>query len=405
MSILVYIDGKNYTFEDMSSAHAWLGIYPFLQILYASLFIPVSFVGFFLNILNMWILCRGGSGTSRANSEFRIKLYDYLRVYTFTSIISTFLEFWFGFTQCFELIPALANQYLAQMYSCFVYSPVHNTLTFLKSSIDILIMFDRLGTLNPEFRLNLPNIIHPYKFSMGLFVMLAVVNIPYYLSYQVDKAIITNTEDEYYIYYRYIIENSEFSDSSYGKIILAMLFFFKHGVTLLLEVVLNLIFYVNLRRYFVKKNQLIANVFQQARKNKVSSAETEATHRSSLRVDITTRVPVNSINEASGSTEHPPTHPKQSISLCHSANSIERNSRMVIVHSLISILHQMSLFVYLSYSLTHDDLVMYTLRFVANFMSSLRHGSSFFVFYFFNTSFRSCLNSCLSEVKCCFSIK
>jgi hypothetical protein len=377
--LLIYPNNKNTTCESFDSALEHLGSYFFIDILYMSLFVPVSCLGLILNLINLYIFFFH----NKHKNDFKIQLYDYIRIYTITSILLNVLELVFVFSQCFRLLERISNTYVMQLYATFIYSPIHSTLTFFKFIIDILIIVERLITLNPKKKLSKLRKIHPYKICLLVLLIIAPINSPYFLAYIPREILIFDLSNNTLIVRFHFIDRTIFANSLHGQIILHTLFAIRHVLTLSIEISLNIVSYFNLRNYLAKKCALISSRF--CKQNQISQILEENTKYSNKNMTPEKDLSTTTIIGNSLST-HEISDLKNRSKTCVNEKNL---SRMVIVLSLISIFHQIILITYCAYDIRHDDLTDYVLRFVANFSSALRHSTTFFIFFFYNKSFNT----------------
>ena len=370
----------NDSFASLDLALTNFGSHLFVDILYVSMLISTSLVGVILNSLSLVVFI------SKKNNEFRIGFYDYMRVYSSCGILLNFSEFFFGFTQCYHLFPELARQFAAQFYTTYIYSPVHNTLTCLKFLIDILIIINRLLSFNSSSNRLCSKFksLSPYMLSLVILMVLIPLNSPYFIAYALEKKIIkvtndNNNENDDQLFVYYIIVNSKFALSILGQAVLYALFFLRHVLTLCVEIALNCIFYIQLRRYAIRKSLLTR--CKTLRSNQISSASDY------IVIDL------------AKSANTPPMPINRSVLSCVnvSEKNTQRNTRMIVVMSVVSMFHQAVLITYYVYDIQSSDTLRDALRFCSNYISCLRHSLAFFIFYAYNKTFKSSINEMVAK--------
>jgi hypothetical protein len=367
--VIVFLsDISNLTFQSLDEAYQFYGATKFLDYAFPSFYIPFGTLGLVLNIMSYRILLR--------KEFYTIQLYTYIRIYVFSSVILNFLQTFYSITMT-RLLPSVQNTYLGQAYACFVYTPIHNLLTFYKFGIDLAIIIDRISTLSPRvkkiYKLNAIQIL------ILIFVIVLVVDFPYFFTFVPNRVnfIYKNQSIEYYY-----TDTSSFARSKIGKIVLYIVYFFRHVVTLISEIILDIISNILLSKHFLNKQKLtkLSRVQSMTVDHSVQNKTAEMSKSVSLSGHATLQ---NQNNSLKNTIVTPATNlPLSSMSAENKATV------MVTVLILTSLIHQILLLTYFVYYLIAFDSTAILLDFIGNFSSVVRHGSNFLVLYFFNLNFR-----------------
>jgi hypothetical protein len=362
MVLAVESDDSAKNFTNLDEAYAAYGASVFADYAFPIMIVPVALIGLLTNSLNLIVLFR---------KEFRtIKLYSFLRINVFSSIILSLSEMIYPFTMS-RLFPRLQNTYPGQAYGCFFHVPIQ-TLSFFKALIDIVIYSDRVATYYPKLKKLFK--LKPYQIMILVFLIDLAIDFPYFLSFTPDRVLFFMLENNSTSANRepiefYFSEPSSFSKSQHGRIILYMVYALKHVICLTVESTLMIISYVMLRSHLNKKNKLTANKYA------IKEGERQ---KSSVRGGACTRGSSGNIKDKMISrTEN-------------------RATLMFICISLLSVIHQSLVLLYFTYYLFSYDHVALILDCVGNFSLVVKNASNFFVFYFFNLNFRAVIKQILS---------
>jgi hypothetical protein len=349
--VALLLGQANLTFPSMNDLYDFIGFTLPMDILYASLFLTTNIVGFILNCISLHVLNQ---------KEFKtLKLYYFLRVYTTSGLITNVLQFTFVPAYCRRLLPSISSSYLSQAYIAYFFAPVHNMFTFLKFALDLAIGFDRIATFSQ--RVN-----HFYHMSarnicMLVFTVVLVLDSPYYFQFTIGQYEIQTlrTGQTAPLYFP---SNSKFARNLAGVVILNIVYSIRHGLTLIVQIAMNVAAYILFHRYMKQKNMLIHN-----------NADFPHHH-------------FHTHYHSSVNAENAVAHTKE-----HMFNAERNVSHMIATLSLVSILHQLVLLGIYVYTLAcpTNGFVTIALMFVANYCNNFRHLIAFWAFCKFNRNFKA----------------
>lgn len=335
---------KNITYTDYDSALFAVGyIYP-IEILYVSVFLPVTIVGVFLNIISIAIL-----NTDRFNQH----ICSYFVYSCCISIIGNVTAVIHALSSCagFNLIK-IGNTFIVQWLQAFIYTPCYNMTSYALFLLDIFICLDRLAVFDPKYKKYVEKY-QPRQALACVIVIVIIVNFPYlYLTYEpVQNVLVSSNGAMSVINFVRIADWAK--RGSYGYNIMYVIYFVKFVLTFSVEIMLNLISLSKFREFLANKSKLV--------------------HACQIRKSMNT----NELNV--------------NMNKIKSIDVERKITKLVISNNLASFVHNVALIVYVVYYLNmfNLDLTIRVLQFTAMFVSVVRHASHFFFFYTFNSHFRS----------------
>ena len=153
--------------------HQWFQLYGLTlerDILCLFINLPISFIGFILNIISYSILCK--------KAFEKIIIYSYMRMYTLNSIIINLVSIF--------LFTANINYYFDFSYASpipsyflsYVYIPVINICMLFAILIEIVITIERIS----NFKLSFRSITRQEPKNIGIIFLLAslIINVQYF---------------------------------------------------------------------------------------------------------------------------------------------------------------------------------------------------------------------------------
>jgi hypothetical protein len=199
----------------------------------------VSIAGFILSAFSLVIL---------RSDEFKIPLYAYLRVYCLSNIICSFINI-FNFVFSTYRIFEWSNSYGAQVYYNYILIPVVNISYFYGSVLNIVIILDRISYF--DFRMRTFFKLSPYVISMIAFVVIFVIDIPYYFIYvPYSTDVKLNRTFTFTVWYSY---PSEFATTLLGQVLLYIIYALRDVALTFVLIGLNMVSIYKLKRHFTKK--------------------------------------------------------------------------------------------------------------------------------------------------------
>lgn len=343
------------TYADLDAAYYDLGyIYP-LEVVYLAVFLPATIVGLGLNVISVIIL---------NSNRFNKPIFSYFIYTCLVGIYGNAVAIIHGFSTCagYSLVP-FANNYIAQWLEAYIYIPSYNMASYAKFLLDVAIILDRLIVFNTVIK-PLMERVKPYQVFLMIIVFTVFINYPYiHLVYEPRENYLIQNGAVFVIYTVNLVPWG--LKGSYGYVVMYSIYLFKHVLTLIVEIILNMISLKKFRSFIAKKNSLRMRTFN-------STATT--THHEEF-------------------DEPPPPPPQSSRHQSASSKSLDadRNiTKLVFLNTLASFLHHSILIVYVIYYLHAQKLssAVRCVQLLAALASVLRHGANFFFFYGFNTNFR-----------------
>lgn len=195
------------------------------------LIVPLCILGFFLNGISLIIFFK--------KAFDNLSLFQYLKVYTANSLIlillGIFTPNYFSFSYNVRIFKCLIISSFSPMLYCFGYT------------LDTFINIERALCYSKKFAKF--KLLTPYKVCLIAFILVLLINLPTFFIYG-----ITDDKD----LTKELCYRTEFSLSSFGKIILVMAFILQ-GPLLLAAVIASNLFSILSFRDFIKKKSLNLN--------------------------------------------------------------------------------------------------------------------------------------------------
>ena len=218
-----------------------IGKLPALQYTYVYLLIPSSLIASGVNILIFMVL---------KNKEFESKSFFFFFKLNVINSILLSLVIMTSFLALTKRVFEFTNSYAASVYSSYIYGPLSSTLYLNNSLLEIFIVIERSLYFMPS-KYNILKLVNIKKLGTTTFFLSFIISLPIffiispgYLDFQVD----VNKTVRLYFW-----QMTNFSMSMAGKIILYTMYFLRDALPLVLNLALNLISVVFIRKY---KNRL-----------------------------------------------------------------------------------------------------------------------------------------------------
>ena len=331
--------------------------------LFLYVYTPINVIGFFLNLTNFLIF---------SNEEFNTNLYKYLRFYCLDSALLNFISS-FAVLYKSTRLSAFSKVYFSVFIFSYIYSDIVNTIYFINSILDLIILIDRIALFKPKFKFDKFN---PYFICIIITIICTVINIPYFMLFTPVYFYAEFNNQTVTKFYYYGL--SKFGSSDIGKNFSYFLNGVRDAGTLLVEFILNIVSLILLKEYLNKKKKLI----------KISS---NATKHSNLEIKS-----VNQNGSRLNSDHTTPTlRPKEK----NISNRELKANAMVIFMCFMSSTEHLLILIAIISKLLFNGFFSSILIFLGNFGISLKHAMSFLTFYLFNKNFARKFNSYINEFK------
>ena len=304
----------------------------------------ISILGGFLNLLSFYILTKRPFNNTQ--------LFQYLKVYVINSSILCFMSST-NFVMTTYYVFDFTNTYSARAYGTFFFIVVVTTAHFYGGVLDIYISLERMFYFIPS----LNNWIIKFKYKkvcLILFVAVLVLNFPFFfINSPAFIDVQLNETETFRIWYFGL---SSFGMSKAGQITSFVTYSIRDVLTLLVEVVLNMLSVILLKRYIRKKKAVL-----NAAPNKTESTSNTQTEA----------LPAAAVNRG------------EVLARLNTNLTI-----MVFIMCLFSTLAHVFLITCTTNFLFSQDMLACGLCYLANLFVSIKHASNFFIFVFFNSFFR-----------------
>ena len=286
----------------------------------------------------------------------------YLKIYTFSSMVSCFF-FTFSFiSKTPRIIPNLSLTYWASFYRCKIL-PWNLTLYFFINTLDCLILFERISFFKSKLKKYVLK--NPYIVCLVMFIFCNIFNFTNVLveeprsQLEYMKASKNFSTNNYFEY----CKRNELISNIYWKILAFFIFLFKNVIMLIFELTLNIYSIILFRRYIKEKKEYFLLFMIDDENNKSKSTSSN-----------------NNEDEA------------DIISPFHIMTSFNSKlTKMTIYLSFCTLLEQISfLIACLKFFKGKDNDIILTnyIHLVLKIFLSLKYISNIFVFYHFNKNFR-----------------
>ena len=317
---------------------SWLvdGIYTFLVA-------PFGLIGIILNLFSLFIFY--------SIKLKRSKLYIYLRFYTINGSILCFLSsLWF--ISMSPLYSPFYLSYLWRFFRAYVFTMVFTIIYLISILLDLIIAFDRLAifyTGLKKFYIKLK----PHLIIISFISVSFIINLPTCFSYYVKS------EQEFVNDVKYNLTIFSFNGrtsyfySQHGLIIAYVQLFIRDILTLIVEIIISSISYYSFRKFNINRIDMDLILNQR--------------HDSSI---------TNRNNE-------------------NMRKKLIKDRQLLLMNLILSLLSIVShLFIFITYVLVYRgvSIELFVLVSLAIFGISFKHFLNFFIFYFFNSNFKTKCN-------------
>lgn len=312
---------------------SYFGVTFELDVLYMYILTIFSLLSIFLNSLVFKVILK---------IKFNLSIiYSYFRLYIFNSLIISILLMTTFIGNTYRTFK-FTNTYLALAFAIYGNTPLLSTFYFYSTLLEIIIILERTERfIAPKYRY-----LRKFNFNnicMATFLFSFVLNFPTFFNYHPGFSDVQlNDSLTFRIYYWAL---SDYSNSLFGSILSFTIYFIRDFMFLVLKIALNVYSVYLIKKYLAKIRPV--PVFS------ISVVE-EISH---FNQDYITKTDRNLIN-------------------------------MVIIMCIISIFENIFYGVAYAYYSTAYDIPSVYVSCISLIILAVKHGSNFFVFFFFNNLFR-----------------
>jgi hypothetical protein len=186
------------------------------------------------------------------NTQFTIDMFKYMSVYMANNAILSLMLSFQWINSSYRVIP-WTNSYMGQALAIYFMGTTANVLYFFGSLIDVFLLLDRIAIFKPHIKRFF--ILPPYKMCLLAFVLVIVIDSPYYFFQVVaSETYKLNATTSYTVWF---YENSNFANSQLGKILIYTLIVIREVLVTLTQIILNLVSIFYFRQYAEKKRTIM----------------------------------------------------------------------------------------------------------------------------------------------------
>ena len=299
--------------------------------------LPICLLGSIMNIATYFVLWRKPFQSST--------IFKYLRLNVLNSLILCLLLMTRFIISVYKF--DFTNSYIISIYGNFIFGPFLSILYLNGNLLDILIIIERIIKVHPIS--SIKRMIKMKYFWVFLLILSLFINIPsFFLTKPAYVDIMLNNST---LVRNHFTRETEFSVTTFGKILTYLMFFIRDFITLVVKIWLNVVSIVLIKKYLSKIGL-----------------------NSKTKVDI---------KDSATSTSNPVSTKKAYMT------TVDKNlTYIAIVMSVFSSFENLffiASYAYLAFSI---NLASWTLYFFSNFIVAIKHISNLFILYLFNNLFR-----------------
>lgn len=323
----------------------------------------ISTLGFLLSTLSLVVFMN--------RKEFDgIRLYVYLRVYSINNMILCFVNI-FNFTFCSYRILSWSNSFPSQVFFNYLFTPISSVCYFYGSVLDILILMDRISFFCQWLKASRFNQLSPTSICVWTLIVCIIIDAPSFVYYEIEYQTFRLDATRNFTIW--------FSKPSTNKILTIleyMVMAIRDILVLLIEVWLHITSIVLFKKHLKRKKQISLKMCKSLSSSQTGTAnplKRMSVFRSSVR---------NRRRQGSAAEQ-------------------KVTSMIAIVCTMTIAEHAVNVTCVL-YSFYHVNLTTFVFYTLSDFLWPLKRFILFFVFYSFNSKFRSVLHSYRSVIKTVF---
>jgi hypothetical protein len=257
--------------------------------------------------------------------------------------------------------------------------------------------------------------LRPWHILCVIFLVTLIINYPYmYLVYVPQSAPLAEN-DPARVYLQatsavkptyHFIQFTPWALSSLGRGVLNTMFFIKHGLTLLIDLITSVVWFALFRHYYSHKSNLVQSSIMMHAKSQeakavailVSSPEVTSSGQNQLKSQQPDQEEqqnqqqqeIELLKKRSGPRASTASHHNRRL---RSLAAERRMCHMVLLNSVLCVLHHVVLAAstgyYLNYSAERTTANVEAMTYAAHYASLLRHTLCFVMFFAFNSAFRN----------------
>lgn len=256
--------------EASLSKDDWISLYAStltLDVLYVYVLTPIAIIAFILNVLAYLIFKKGPfqKGT----------IFRYLRIYVVNSSIICFFLLTVFIFSAYRIID-ITNTYEAVFYGIYIISPLLSIFYLSGSLLEVCILIERSSKITDHFEF-FKKVKKFRPTCIILYTISTVINIPVIFQYYPAFIDVPLQNSKFRLYYWGI---TDFSVSTWGKILTFAMYALRDIVVLIIKVILNIISVYLVRDYLKKiKNDSIFTIDN--RQSKTIDTNLKATSKKS----------------------------------------------------------------------------------------------------------------------------
>ena len=337
---------------------------------YLFFILPTAIINSILNFLTFYILCN-----IKSNQKNKY-LFFYLKIYVLNIAISSL----FGILMFYTYSPryfSFALDYFARILRCYIYTSVLTSMYFFTNILDIFISIERLS----QFLRNRSNSI--FKISPYITILIGLmfcilVNSPSYLWNYIlsDDEFYSKAKDVQNLDSFSYCGRTDFIQSSLGGLLSTLMIFIRDILTLIIEIIINIVSIVYYKNFLKKKFRL--NLMEMGL---IIFNQTELSHSQNQ----------NNTNTNNSNT------------ISNNVNRITLSDMnlflMIIIISFLSILSHLATgfttIVFIYYKKNY--LFAYSVMLANAVINTIKNSSNFFILFLFNKRFRSLFKKILTN--------
>jgi hypothetical protein len=218
----------------------------FSEYFWLVVYFPVAFIGTLLNLVNFIVFSK---------KEFNIKLYTYFRHVSFFSMICCLVSsiYPFSVAKIFE-----TSNYEFTAWQCYFYIPVGITFYYYVSVLDIIILIDRLSTFVPKLK-SIYSKVQANKICIICLIITITIQFPYFFVFQ---PVIFNwhyfgQNRTIQIYSVSYTVPTNFAISLEGQIVTYVIYALREGTVIFIIIALNIANMIFLKRHLRKRAKML----------------------------------------------------------------------------------------------------------------------------------------------------
>ena len=339
----------------------------------------ICFTGFIFEVISSMTFIKITKNNQNA-------IYKYLLYYSISDALALLIYSFVGIFKC-GVHCNTDKTFMAKAYELYVYLFVGNVLNTLSVFIDIKIALDRYLLMSKNASRTLFNRIPPKRVVFGFFLASILLNTPYLFVYEIEQKLnsIYIIKNETHFKYDYKIIKSNFFSNKSNNNMLVMIEISKDVLLLMFVFTINLLISLSFKKQLKKKYRSEMN---RERENKTRRYSASNPHSNSKEIPKSSKYFVRKFHYSSS---------MKSSRIMSNYRLERRVTLMILCLCLIFLFGHVPDMLYKIKSCLHNNYRLVNFNYLpiylifANLMSFSTRGLNFFVYFFFNYSFREAL--------------